>query len=116
MSLSYQFLDWFKPTNIWRKKIGGKIMMRYRFEKLGWQEPSWWMPSGESEELPEVTDNIAAKIPFQSPCLALCIHAMDDQIGRHDTAEECLGLAVATMSGGCPAEMMLQMHQMYFRG
>ncbi|TKA69811.1 hypothetical protein B0A49_05860 [Cryomyces minteri] len=40
----FAVLDWFKPTHVWSEKSEGKIIIRYRFEKLNSKEPSWWTP------------------------------------------------------------------------
>jgi alkylated DNA repair dioxygenase AlkB len=39
---AYCVLDYFKPTHIWSEKSKGKIILRYRFEKLDATKPSWW--------------------------------------------------------------------------
>jgi hypothetical protein len=38
----YNVLDYFKPTHIWHEKSKGKTVIRYRFEKLNLDKPSWW--------------------------------------------------------------------------
>ncbi|KAF2271531.1 uncharacterized protein EI97DRAFT_437781 [Westerdykella ornata] len=40
---TYCVLDYFKPTHIWCEKSGGRVIMRYRFEKLNLSKPSWWL-------------------------------------------------------------------------
>ncbi|KAK5013057.1 hypothetical protein LTR39_003837, partial [Cryomyces antarcticus] len=50
--IPYRFavLDWFKPTHVWSEKSEGKIIIRYRFEKLNPKEPSWWTPKDRVSE------------------------------------------------------------------
>ncbi|KAH7044033.1 hypothetical protein B0J12DRAFT_577991, partial [Macrophomina phaseolina] len=54
----YNVLDWFKPTQIWFEKVNGMINIRYRFEKLCKDKPSWWAssrgpePTGIGDQLP----------------------------------------------------------------
>lgn len=45
----YNILDWFKPTHIWYEKVGRKINIRYRFEKLCKNKESWWASSAGPE-------------------------------------------------------------------
>ncbi|KAK0645301.1 hypothetical protein DIS24_g8063 [Lasiodiplodia hormozganensis] len=47
----YNVLDWFKPTHIWYEKVGRKINIRYRFEKLckNKDKESWWASSAGPE-------------------------------------------------------------------
>ncbi|KAF9641004.1 Oxoglutarate/iron-dependent oxygenase [Lasiodiplodia theobromae] len=45
----YNVLDWFKPTHIWYEKVGRKVNIRYRFEKLCRNKQSWWASSAGPE-------------------------------------------------------------------
>ena len=68
MAHRYQFLDWFKPTDIWCEKTNGHVAVRFRFEKLRRNEPSWWTPAGEMEEIAEVGEIMSALTPISSTC------------------------------------------------
>jgi hypothetical protein len=48
----YCVLDYFKPTHIWAEKLKGKIIWRYRFEKLSTKKASWWQPENTMEVAP----------------------------------------------------------------
>lgn len=68
MKHRYQFLDWFKPTDIWCEKTNGFVCVRYRFEKLRPWEPSWWTPAGEEDEIEELTDDLDVLVPLSHKC------------------------------------------------
>ena len=68
MEHRYQFLDWFKPTDIWCEKTNGHVAVRYRFEKLRPQEPSWWTPAGEEDEVAEIKNSLDALEPASAVC------------------------------------------------
>lgn len=46
---AYCVLDWFKITHVWFEKSQGKIIIRYRFEKLHPDKQSWWAVRGQDD-------------------------------------------------------------------
>ncbi|KAF4547562.1 2OG-Fe(II) oxygenase-like protein 5 [Elsinoe fawcettii] len=58
----YQALGWFKPTHIWaeqsEKKGQAWTNYKYRFEKLRYEDDSWWMPkiSEQPDTNPDTMD------------------------------------------------------------
>jgi hypothetical protein len=60
----YCVLDYFKPTHIWVEKSGKSKILRYRFEKLNVNKPSWWRPEDEQD----VVDLGTLEPPFEQTC------------------------------------------------
>lgn len=67
MPHAYNVLDWFKPTHVWAEKSDGKVVVRYRFEKLNPKLPSWWAPG----PVPPV-DDLGEHLPPQIEICQAC--------------------------------------------
>src|SRR5262249_13587771 len=48
----YNVLDFFRITDIWFEKIGGKAGARIRFEKLDLNSKSWWAAKDTADPVP----------------------------------------------------------------
>jgi hypothetical protein len=65
---TYSVLDHYKPTHVWSEKTKGKRIIRYRFEKLRPEEPSWW--KGKDVDEPVKLGEMPPPFKFQcSACL-----------------------------------------------
>ncbi|TGZ78296.1 hypothetical protein EX30DRAFT_162605 [Ascodesmis nigricans] len=92
----YQVLDWFMITHAWTEPdpFSGHVRFKYRFEKVGLQESSWWAPQGmpgkNEEYLPAVAieERECATCNKKSPRIYeegfLCIHSTCQQFWKLD--------------------------------
>jgi hypothetical protein len=62
---TYSVLSHWKPTHVWSEKTNGKRIIRYRFEKLRPDEPSWWKGKGVTE--PVRLGDLSPPVTFKCP-------------------------------------------------
>ncbi|KAH2927129.1 hypothetical protein KXW15_001781 [Aspergillus fumigatus] len=48
----YNVMDYFRVTDVWYERIGGKVGAKVRFEKLSLSTKSWWAAKGSSAPVP----------------------------------------------------------------